>query len=158
MPGRYGLNAGQGRPIMFGKKKRHIARILVVEDEPLVAFDTEHFLTSEGFKIVATVDSVKAALRELAKERQLDLVLLDVELADGDGVEVARAAHARGVPVLFVTARCPENAAALAAGCLAKPHPQRDLVAAIDAIDAVASGGKPPRRLPERLVLFGATA
>ena len=43
--------------MLFVKRKRLIERILLVEDEPLVAFDTEHFLTHEGFEVVATVDS-----------------------------------------------------------------------------------------------------
>jgi DNA-binding response OmpR family regulator len=41
----------------------------------------------------------------------LDLVMTDVSLSgDGDGMDVARAAAARGVPVLFVTAICPVDA------------------------------------------------
>ena len=49
--------------MMFGRKKRRITRILIVEDEPLVAFDTEHFLREEEFEIVATVDSVVDAMK-----------------------------------------------------------------------------------------------
>ncbi|MBL7372976.1 response regulator, partial [Escherichia coli] len=51
---------------MFGRKKRRIERVLVAEDEPLVAFDTEHFLTGEGFAVAATVDTVAEALRVIA--------------------------------------------------------------------------------------------
>lgn len=140
--------------MLFGKKKRRIERLLIVEDEPLVAFDTEHFLTGEGFAILATVDSVADALAAIAAAEEIDLVLADVNLSDGSGVEVARAAQARGVAVLFVTGRCPIEARALAAGCLAKPYAQRDLLIAIDAIDAVLGGGKVPRRLPGGLSLF----
>jgi len=144
--------------MLFGRKKRRIERLLVVEDEPLVAFDTEHFLTGEGFTIGATVDLVAEALEAIASDDALDLVLVDVNLADGSGVEVARAAHARGIPVLFVTGHCPGEARALAAGCLAKPYPQRDLLAAIAAIEAVIDGGKPPKRLPGSFNLFLTTA
>lgn len=140
--------------MLFVKKKRLIARVLLVEDEPLLAFDTEHFLAHEGFEIVATVDSVAAALAAIAGDPAIDLVLVDVGLADGSGVEVARAAQARGMRVLFVTANCPGEARRLAAGCLSKPYPQRDLLAAIVAIEAVIGGGKPPRRLPASFSLF----
>ncbi|MBL7471065.1 response regulator transcription factor, partial [Escherichia coli] len=73
---------------------------------------------------------------------------------DGSGVEVARAAQGRGLPVLFVTGSFPEEARALAAGCLAKPYPQRDLLAAIEAIEAVLEGARVPRRLPGSFSLF----
>jgi len=140
--------------MLFGRKKRRIEHLLVVEDEPLVAFDTEHFLRESGFTIVATVDSVADATRIVDSHDVLDLVLADINLADGSGIEVARAAFARGIPVLFVTGGCPADARALAAGCLAKPYAQRDLVLAIDAIEAVLEGGKIPRRLPSSFNLF----
>lgn len=140
--------------MLFGRKKRRIERLLVVEDEPLLAFDTEHFLSGEGFAVAATVDTVAEALRVIAEDGDLDLVLADIRLADGSGVEVARAARGRGLPVLFVTGSFPEEAKALAAGCLAKPYPQRDLLAAIDAIEAALEGVKAPRKLPGNFSLF----
>ena len=139
-----------------GKKKRLIERLLIVEDEPLVAFDNEHFLTGEGFEIVGTVDSVADAMRLLGEE-QIDLLLADVSLSDGSGIDVAQAAHARGIPVLFVTGHCPGEARSIAAGCLAKPYPQRDLLAAINVIEAVIEGKK-PRKLPGGMSLFEKTA
>ena len=87
----------------------------------------------------------------------IDLVLVDVRLADGSGIDVARAAQQRGVPVLFVTGNCPVEAHEVASGCLAKPYAQRDLIAAIDAIDAQL-GGKSPKRLPSGLRLFDRAA
>jgi len=137
----------------LGRKQRRIARVLVVEDEPLVAFDTEYFLVSEGFEVVATVDSVADALAWLDSDSAPHLVLADVNLSDGSGIEVARAAHARDIHVLFVTGSCPGDARALAVGCLSKPYPQRDLVLAIDAVEAVLAG-KMPRKLPGSFSLF----
>jgi DNA-binding response OmpR family regulator len=139
--------------MLFGKKKRRIVRLLVVEDEPLVAFDTEHFLTEAGFEIVETVDRVAQAVNVIRSGAPIDLVLVDVSLADGSGLDVARAAAERGVPVLFVTGNCPVEAAALAAGCLAKPYAQRDLLAAIAAIEAQLDG-RTTRRLPSGFRLF----
>ncbi len=139
--------------VLFGKKKRRIVRLLVVEDEPLVAFDAEHILTDADFEIVATVDRVADAVAVLADGEAIDLVLVDVNLADGSGVEVARAARQRGVAVMFVTGACPPEAIELAAGCLAKPYGQRDLIAAIGAIEA-GMAGKRPKRLPPGFTLF----
>ncbi len=139
--------------MLFGRKKRQIVRLLVVEDEPLVAFDAEHFLSEADYEIVATVDRVVDAVAVLDDGVAIDLVLVDVNLADGSGIDVARAAQARGVPVLFVTGACPPEAMELAAGCLSKPYAQRDLLAAIGAIEA-GLAGKPPKRLPPGFRLF----
>ncbi len=139
--------------MIFAKKKRRIERVLVVEDEPLVAFDTEHFLGAAGFEIVGTLDSVAEALQAIDADPTIDLVLVDVNLSDGTGIDVAKAAYDAGIQVLFVTGNCPGDARALAAGCLSKPYPQRDLLAAIDAIEAVLDGQK-PKRLPQSFSLF----
>ncbi|WP_404370444.1 response regulator [Sphingomonas sp. MMS24-J45] len=139
--------------MLFGKKKRLITRLLLVEDEPLVAFDTEHFLRDAGYEVIATVDRVADALAVIGASDEIDLVLVDISLADGSGIDVARAAHGAGVPVLFVTGACPEGGREVAAGCLSKPYAQRDLLTAISAIEAVL-GGKVPKRLPNGFNLF----
>ena len=139
--------------MIFGRKKRKIVRLLVVEDEPLVAFDTEYFLAESGFQIVGTVDSAAQAIALVGSAAGIDLVLADMNLADGSGMDVARAARLRDVPVLFVTGNCPPEAEGIAAGCLDKPYAQRDLLAAIAAIEARVDG-KPAKRLPRGLRLF----
>ena len=140
--------------MLFGKRERKIQRLLIVEDEPLVAFDNEHFLREAGFDVVATVDRVEDALKAIGRD-EIDMVLADVKLTDGDdGIEVARAAHERAIPVLFVTAACPAEARSLAVGCLAKPYAQRDLRGAIDAVEAKLAG-RPVKRPPKGLTLFG---
>ena len=139
---------------MFGRRKRHIERLLLVEDEPLVAFDNEHALSDAGFEIVATVDRVAAAVNAIGAYRDIDLVIADVRLADGSGIDVARAAHGAGMPVLFVTGSRPVDGELLAEGWLAKPYNPRDLIGAIRAIEGRMTG-KTPRRLPAGLRLFG---
>ena len=139
--------------MIFGRKRRVITRLLVVEDEPLVAFDTEHLLTEEGYEVVATVDRVADAVAAIERDAAIDLILADINLADGNGIDVARHAQARGIAVLFVSSLCPADAAALAVGCLAKPYAQRDLLGAVDAIDRTRQG-KRPRSLPFGLRLF----
>ena len=139
--------------MLFGRRQRRIKRILIVEDEPLVAFDNEHALRDAGYEIVATVDTVSDAVA--AMDAELDLVLADVALSDGgNGRDVAEAARAKGVPLVFVTGACPDDARSLAIGCLAKPYSQRDLLAAIDTIDAKLAG-REPRRVPRSFSWFG---
>lgn len=139
--------------MLFTKRAPLLKRILIVEDEPLVAFDNEHFLGDVGFDVVATVDSVEAAIAVIASTA-IDLVLSDLSLSDnGSGLDVARAAKERRVPVMFVTAACPVRAEEFAIGCLAKPYSQRDLRAAIDVVDDALSGRK-LRRSPPGFTLF----
>lgn len=139
--------------MLFGKRERLIRRILIVEDEALVAFDNEHGLTEAGYEVVATVDCFADAAAAIEREA-LDLVLTDIALnGEGDGHDVARAARAKGVPVLFVTARCSEEGRALGLACLAKPYSMAVLERALGALDRVLRG-QPPKRLPRGLTLF----
>src|SRR5689334_6497234 len=102
--------------MLFGRRERRINRIMVVEDGPLVAFDNESMLQDGGYQVVATVDNYVDAATVIASE-PLDLILSDIRLAgEGSGLDVARAAAALGIPVLFVTGNCTGEARALAIG------------------------------------------
>lgn len=139
--------------MLFGKRQRTIRRIAIVEDEPLVAFDNEHMLTDAGYEVVATVDNLADATRVI-QEQELDLILTDVALSgDGDGMDVARAAAAKGIPVLFVTGNCPVEAHALGIGCLAKPYTDKMMKAALEALDSKLQGRK-VKKLPAGLSLY----
>jgi two-component system, response regulator PdtaR len=141
--------------MLFGKRERLIRRILIVEDEPLVAFDNEHLLSDAGYEVVATVDSLAAA-RTVIEAEPLDLVLTDLRLAgEGDGTGVARIARSRGVPVLFVTGYPSEEAKGLGLGCLAKPYSEKVLKGALEALDRHLQGRK-LKKLPPQLTLYEA--
>ena len=140
--------------MLFGKRERTIRRIVVVEDDPLVGFDNEHVLRDAGYEVVATVDNLADAARVIREEEGIDLVLTDVTLnGDGNGMDVARAAAAKGVPVLFVTGACPPQAQTLAVGCLAKPYTEKTMKAALDALDRKLQGQK-VKKLPAGLSLY----
>ena len=80
-------------------------RILVVEDEPIVALDLEHSLERLGFAVVGQVDSGEEAI-ELAAELHPDLALMDINLAgEMDGIEAARQIwNGLRIPVIYLTA------------------------------------------------------
>ncbi|WP_294392727.1 response regulator [uncultured Sphingomonas sp.] len=138
--------------MLFGKTERIIHRIVIVEDEPLVAFDNEHFLRDAGYEVAATVDTVPEAIAAIMEG--VDLVLADVNLSSGgSGRDVARIAKERGVPLVYVTGSCPDDARNSAMGLLAKPYSQRDLLGAIQAVDARLAG-RQPRRVPKGFTLF----
>lgn len=139
--------------MFFGRRRSAVQSILIVEDEPLVAFDTEHFLALSGYRIQATVEGYADFSSQIAQAAP-DLVIADIRLAgEGTGIDVARLAHQHGVAVLFVTGHCPVDARDLAIGCLAKPYAQRDLLQSIRAADAILRG-EAPGRLPLGLTLF----
>lgn len=144
---------------LFGGKRaeRAINKVLIVEDEPLVAFDNEHFLRDAGYEVAATVDTVPEAVAYIG-DNKVDLILADVSLSDGgNGLDVAHAARKKKVPVIFVTGGSPDGAAEVALGVLSKPYSQRDLLSTIEAVEACLSGKK-PKKLPRGLTLFNRTA
>lgn len=127
--------------MLFGKRKRIVKRILVVEDEPLTAFDNEVALVDFGYEVVATLDNSDDAIALIGRE-QVDLILSDVRLTgERSGVDLAKAAKKRGIPVLFSTGiKLPEDAASVALGCLSKPYTERQLRDALDSVERLLSG------------------
>ena len=135
--------------MLFGKRHRVVKRILIVEDEPLTAFDNETMLTDAGYKVVATVDNFDDALEVLERE-QVDLVLSDVRLrSQQSGIDLARAAKAKGIPTLFATGHPYPEAGLVAVGCLMKPYTERQLKSALESVDRHLAGEsvKPPKGL-----------
>ncbi|HVM22013.1 MAG TPA: response regulator [Sphingomicrobium sp.] len=135
--------------MLFGKRKRVVKRILIVEDEPLTAFDNENMLGDAGYDIVATVDDLDEALQVLERE-QVDLVLSDVRLRKQQtGIHLAKIAKEKGIPTLFATGHAFPTAGEIAVGCLMKPYTERQLCKAIECVDRHLQGEKvkPPKGL-----------
>src|SRR4051794_8346175 len=88
---------------MAGERKR---RILVVEDEALIAMDLERIVRRAGCEVLGPVGRAEEA-RRLAAEGRPDAAILDIELADGDSFAVADALARRRVPFVFVTGSAP---------------------------------------------------
>ena len=138
--------------MLFGKRKRYVKRVLIIEDEPLTAFDNEVMIQDAGFEVVATHDDYEEAVNALDRE-QIDLILSDVRLrGDKTGIELAEEAKRRGIPLLFVTGHPPDNAHELCVGCLTKPYNERTLRAALDAVDQHLAGKT--AKAPKGLALY----
>ena len=140
--------------MLFGKRKRVVKRILIVEDEPLTAFDNEVMLADLGYEVVATIDSFEQALELLDKE--VDLVLSDLRLSgEQNGLDLARAAKERGIPLLFATGHSlPEEAKSVSIGCLSKPYTERQLKNGLEAIDRLLAGEEV--EAPKGIDIYGA--
>ena len=81
----------------------YVMRILIVEDETLVALGTQADLETAGHTVVGLAMTSEEAIN-LADWCRPDLVLMDIRLAEGNGVEAAQAIHTRwAIPSLFAT-------------------------------------------------------
>lgn len=77
-------------------------RVLVVEDEPILAMALEDILAELGCEVVGPASRIQPALR-LAREASLDAAILDINIQGEHSHAVADLLLARAVPVLFAT-------------------------------------------------------
>ena len=112
--------------------------ILLVEDEDSITAPLSEALSREGFEPVIAGTAAEAL--ELAASRSPDLVLLDLGLPDGSGLDVCRELRSRStVPIIMVTARGEETdrIVGLEVGAddyVVKPFSAREVVARIRAV------------------------
>lgn len=81
------------------------ARVLIIEDEAVIAMDLSDIVTAAGHEVCATETTASGAVAAAKRERP-DLVLADIQLADGSsGIDAVRDILASfEVPVIFITA------------------------------------------------------
>jgi len=81
------------------------SRVLIIEDEPLIALDIEGLVTDIGHEVVGVATTHKEATA-LARDKRPDLILADIQLADGSsGIDaVNEILLDLNVPVIFITA------------------------------------------------------
>ena len=77
-------------------------RILIVEDEPLIAFEVEQTLTEAGFAVVGVAARLEEALA-MVEDGALDAAVLDANLHRVSAAPVAIALTARGLPFIVTT-------------------------------------------------------
>jgi diguanylate cyclase (GGDEF)-like protein/PAS domain S-box-containing protein len=118
---------------MNGPNNEFPVRILVVEDETIVALDLQNRLRVLGYQVVGASATGADALAKIA-DTQPDLVLMDIILRGTmDGIATAEAIHAQWeIPIIFLTACVDENTLQRAKvtepfGYLIKPFEEREL-------------------------------
>ncbi len=119
-----------------GAGRHDQAKLLLVEDDYLVASQMETALTDAGFAVAEVVASAEEAIS--AATHQVDLVVMDVRLAGcRDGVDAAVELFDRhGIRSIFATAHCDAEIRRRAApakplGWLQKPYSMSSLVAVV---------------------------
>jgi CheY-like chemotaxis protein len=134
----------------------HPLRVLIVEDEVLLATELEYLVAASGAEPVGHAMSRPEAL-DLAERLHPDLALVDVHLSDGPtGVEAARdmTSHC-GAIVLFITAnmkRLPDDFAG-ACGVMSKPYSEHQIRQALAFLEECIAQGRATRPPPQGLVL-----
>ncbi|WP_235984587.1 response regulator [Mesorhizobium neociceri] len=110
-------------------------RILIVEDEWLIAEDHAARLRSAGHRVVGPVPSVQAALDRIAQE-EIDAALLDIQLNGETSYRVAESLQEKSIPFAFVTGHVTSEIPArfATASVLQKPVAAEGLSAAVAAL------------------------
>lgn len=112
-------------------------RILIVEDETIVGMGLQNLLTGMGHEVIAQAASAAEALEQF-RERQPDVMLVDVRLNGGDGIELAaQCMKIRRVPMIVISAYSDEELVKRAGeagvfGYLVKPVEQGQLSAQLE--------------------------
>jgi DNA-binding response OmpR family regulator len=150
--------AGAGRPTGLEVANRMSAKILIVEDEPTLLDTLAYNLGRQGYEVSTAADGLVAL--DVARDKQPDLIVLDVMLPGLDGFEVCRILRQdMSVPILMLTARDDEvdKVVGLEVGAddyLTKPFSMRELLARVKALlrrvrlvrEEMASEGEVPAR------------
>lgn len=112
-------------------------RILIVEDEFIVAHDLQMILSHAGYKIAGIADSVKSALLIL-EQKEVDLVLLDIFLKGKQtGIDLAKILMEQQMPFIYISANSNEKVleaakSTLPYGFIVKPYREKDVLLSID--------------------------
>ena len=138
-----------------------VLKILIVEDEPLLAVTLKHLIELNPLHNVTAMTDDLAATLAAVDEQRPDLALVDLQLANGtSGYSVAARLHQMRIACLFTTGKAPSFPVPdLALGCLRKPFEEEDLVRALTAAEDIIRGRQTlslRRRLPEQLQLYAA--
>lgn len=80
-------------------------RILVVEDEALIALDLQATLEDEGFAVIGPAGTLARARALLDGGARPDIACLDLNLGSATSHDLARRLLAEGVPVVFISGR-----------------------------------------------------
>jgi two-component sensor histidine kinase/DNA-binding response OmpR family regulator len=136
-------------------------KVLIVEDELLVADMAEEILTTHGYEVCGIARTVAEAV-SLGRHHKPDLAVIDVRLADGElGTEVAaRLTTPNGPGVLYTSGDMEQIVLTVAHGhaCLTKPYHSSDLLRGLEVVADIAATGTAAPPFPRKLHILGAAS
>ncbi|MBU3916597.1 response regulator [bacterium] len=113
-------------------------KILIVEDESIIAMDIESSLKRLGYEVTSIVNTGEKADKKAASDKP-DIVLMDIRIkGEMDGIEAAEVIRLKyGIPVVFLTAHLDEEKIQRAKltmpfGYILKPIQEKDLKVTIE--------------------------
>jgi DNA-binding response OmpR family regulator len=110
-------------------------RILIIEDEPMIAFDLRDLLEDAGFDVIGVAGNLATALA-LIKSKAFDAAILDANLAGVSSSPAAAALAQRGVPFIVLSGYSlkQQDTATINARFIQKPCQPEHLISALKAI------------------------
>ena len=107
-------------------------RILILEDDPAIAFDLQAILEAEGHEVVDSISSLAEAYRHL--DDGFDCALLDIDVIGGKSFGVAETLMERHIPFVFVSASALSDLpqSLQQAAFVAKPFDERVLIEKVE--------------------------
>lgn len=135
-----------------------VLRVLIVEDELVLADILEEVLLSYGFDVAGIATTINEAMTILLRGRTPDVAVIDVRLADGDdGTCLGRDLIAKSkIGVLYASGNVDPSFAAQVSGhaYMTKPYSLRDICRAVEITAERASTGQISGPVPGALVLL----
>ncbi len=111
-------------------------KILIVEDETIIAMEIESYLLKFGYEVIDICSTANEAYQK-AIENDVDLILMDIYLMEGDGIDASiQIKKEKDIPIIFLTAHIDEETIERAieanpTAYLMKPFNRQELFAAI---------------------------
>ena len=118
-------------------------KVLIAEDDVVIADMIEYFLTKHGYEICGITGSVQEAI-SLGQLHKPDLAILDMRLANGElGTTIAANLINIKLGILYATANGSEILlnAAVGHACLAKPYGSKELLRSLEIVAGMIAGG-----------------
>ena len=113
-------------------------KILLVEDNETIVMGLKYSLEQENFKVISAQNVKKC--EDIIKLEEIDLILLDVSLPDGNGFDICKKIKQNyNIPIIFLTAQDEETSVVLgldlgADDYIVKPFRTRELISRINSV------------------------
>lgn len=115
-----------------------MTKILIVEDNETIVMGLKYSLEQENFEVISTSNLMQT--EKILNQENIDLILLDVSLPDGNGFDICKQIKRKlDIPVIFLTAQDEETSVVLgldlgADDYIVKPFRTRELISRINSV------------------------